>query len=650
VFFLFSIVLLSEGTYTECLIEWGKIFNSQANSSQALNDYRMMFQYSGFTPNSIGYYDGCNKIDIARYTVIGLAESPLILQAVCGPIKCKKDYYKNTTFPFYKGYPALVEFPHKYQTDHYKHYDSGPIAMLVVTSLISFLVVVATAADFFIKNSIRNLFVFKLLQSFSMIFNVKKLLTTRSQDRLGEKDSLEILNAVRVFSIGWVILGHTLLNYISIVPLTNFTDFYKEFKDSRYILVYTAFYAVDTFFWMSGLLMAYLFINEFDKIKGSPAPTLILTYVHRFLRITPVYMFCLFFFWALMPYFGNGPFWFDVTNNFNPDCHKRWWSNLLYVNNFVPHWKTSSCLGQSWYLANDMQFFMISPVILIIYMKINKLLSWGIIVGLNILGIITSAVIAHHFNLNPVIFSADNKLNYFNYYYTKPYCRVPPYAIGLACGMILFSYRQYKKTGRIYDKLALSMGKAIDNIYIRYSSFFVGFCIINFLIFFQYDTYKHPGDVSKYHHWSNNERYSFIALQRVAYALGLSLVLMPMLLGYMKFPAQVLSAYIWSVMARITFVMYLIHYAIITICLRSTKTSIEFDEYNNIRDSFYFFFLSFVCAIPIVLAVEMPSINLERMMFSSFKKKEEENEEDRKKSLLLEDFSGSNTKQKDRLY
>ena len=432
-----------------------------------------------------------------------------------------------------------------------------------------------------------------------------------------------------------MILGHTLLNYVSLVPLTNYADYFKEFKESKYILVYTAFYSVDTFFWMSGLLMTYLFIIEFEKIPGLPILNLILVYVHRFLRITPVYMFCMCFFWSLEPYFGNGPLWFDITNYLNYDCHKYWYSNLLYVNNFIPHWKTNSCLGQSWYLANDMQFFIISPIILIVYIKCSKILSWLAIVGLNILGITTAGIIAHHFNLNPSIFSEDNKNNYFNYYYTKPYTRVPPYVFGMACGMIIYSYRHHKKTGEVYDKLALLIGKPLDNIIVRYTTFFIGLSIINFLIFIQYDLYKHPGSEMKYHEWNNNVRYSFIALQRVVYSLGLSMVLMPMLLGYMRIVSNFLGAYIWSVMARITFVMFLIHISIIEIVLRSSKTNVEFDEYNNIRDFFYFFFLAFVCSIPIVLAVEMPSTNLEKLFFSAFKAKPQE---EKKKGGLLEDF------------
>ena len=39
-------------------------------------------------------------------------------------------------------------------------------------------------------------------------------------------------------------------------------------------------------------------------------------------------------------------------------CHKSWWANLLYIQNL---YETDACVGQAWYLANDMQFYIIAP-------------------------------------------------------------------------------------------------------------------------------------------------------------------------------------------------------------------------------------------------------------------------------------------------
>jgi hypothetical protein len=44
-------------------------------------------------------------------------------------------------------------------------------------------------------------------------------------------------------------------------------------------------------------------------------------FLHRFLRLTPIYAFWLFVYWALSPHIGDGPIWFlyDV-----PGCAQYW--------------------------------------------------------------------------------------------------------------------------------------------------------------------------------------------------------------------------------------------------------------------------------------------------------------------------------------
>ena len=99
-----------------------------------------------------------------------------------------------------------------------------------------------------------------------------------------------------------------------------------------------------------------------------------------------------------MKYFATGPFSFWVTIE-HDYCEKSWWKNLIYMQNF---WPEEQCLGVTWYLgnyvpsylsrestilnflANDWQFFIISPPII-----------WSLwrfpIVGLVLSGLLTLA-------------------------------------------------------------------------------------------------------------------------------------------------------------------------------------------------------------------------------------------------------------------
>jgi hypothetical protein len=54
-----------------------------------------------------------------------------------------------------------------------------------------------------------------------------------------------------------------------------------------------------------------------------------------FSRLTPAYMFCLMFFTNLIEYVAPGP-GYGIGGFGNQPCEDYWWTNLLYINNFVP--------------------------------------------------------------------------------------------------------------------------------------------------------------------------------------------------------------------------------------------------------------------------------------------------------------------------
>lgn len=208
----------------------------------------------------------------------------------------------------------------------------------------------------------------KYLLCFSVITNLKRLFTSRSQEKLGEKDTMELLNSVRVLSIGWVILGHTLFHLSFTAVISNYDKFQDKLAESNMIIPISGEVSVDTFFWLSGFLIGYLLITEINngrKMNWS------IVYIHRYLRLTPLLLFCVLFFWAFQKHIGSGPMFFNGDFLNNP-CKNYWWADILYLNNMIPDYETSTCLGQTWYLANDMQFFIITPPVLYFYHNSRK--------------------------------------------------------------------------------------------------------------------------------------------------------------------------------------------------------------------------------------------------------------------------------------
>ena len=454
---------------------------------------------------------------------------------------------------------------------------------------------------------------------------------------MGQTDSLEVLSAVRVMSIGWVVLGHTCINHMVTEVNSNYDTI---MEDLSYVVIYGSFYAADAFFWLSGFLMTHLFITDVNKAQDFPPKKLGMFYLHKYLIVTPMFMFCLLFFWSLEVHLGSGPMWFNMDSLIG-DCEENWYASMIFLNNFIPGWKTSTCLGSGWYLACDMQFFVMSPLITLLYIKVKKEAAWVLLLVLCCVNVISAGVIASDYDLNPVVLASTNGKAYFDYYSSKPYNRVGPYVLGMACAYIIYSYRKHQDTSEVYDRFALFIAKLHEVWYIRVISFAVGLSLITILIFSQLSTIKYPGDYSEYNSWSNAQNYVFIAFERPVYGLGLSMMILPMLLGHFRPLIRALSIYPWSVLARFSFAVFLIHTAIVQVIMKSQKTVMMADEYSNTRYTMYLLIVCMAFALPIVLLIEMPAVNLEKLIFSGavFHKESKDIEEPLiKKSQLMHEM------------
>jgi peptidoglycan/LPS O-acetylase OafA/YrhL len=92
-------------------------------------------------------------------------------------------------------------------------------------------------------------------------------------------------------------------------------------------------------------------------------------------RLTGTYAYLIFFLATVLRHTDTGPY---HTGSIEADqCSSNPWTNLLYINNFNLHLyddkADGSCLGQTWYLANDMQFFFFAPPIVYIMWKWKKI-------------------------------------------------------------------------------------------------------------------------------------------------------------------------------------------------------------------------------------------------------------------------------------
>ncbi|GFO39286.1 nose resistant to fluoxetine protein 6-like [Plakobranchus ocellatus] len=195
----------------------------------------------------------------------------------------------------------------------------------------------------------------KLFLAFSLPRNTGKILSVKPG-----AGTIGCLHGIRVLSMGWVILGHVIIFGAGSNSFKNRSDIYDLIQTFMFQIIANAPLSVDTFFFMSGLLTAYLFLKECGKNEKVTIKQGILYYVHRYWRLTPPMLIWILVVSCLLQYIGEGrPGWTDYPAALV--CRDSWWVNLLYIQNL--YIEKLGCMGVTWYLANDMQFYILAPLV-----------------------------------------------------------------------------------------------------------------------------------------------------------------------------------------------------------------------------------------------------------------------------------------------
>lgn len=116
-------------------------------------------------------------------------------------------------------------------------------------------------------------------------------------------------------------------------------------------------------------------------------------------------------------------------------CEQYWWRNILYINNWYP--LREFCMIWSWYLANDMQFYIIAILLLTLSVRYFKVCATTLLCLLFTSWIIT-ALFSLHFNY---IHKVSQPFESFDFLYDKPWQRLGPYIIGMITGYIYFTVK-----------------------------------------------------------------------------------------------------------------------------------------------------------------------------------------------------------------
>jgi peptidoglycan/LPS O-acetylase OafA/YrhL len=434
--------------------------------------------------------------------------------------------------------------------------------------------------------------VLRFLTAFSLFKTIPTLFATKQAPSV-----ITSLNGMRVISMFWVIMGHTHIGVFHGNGGT--TDNALELKTMAarfsYQPIINTFPSVDTFFFLSGVLVAYLTFRHMSKSGRFP---FIHYYAHRYLRLTPVYAFVIFFYWLITNHLTTGPTFALASEN---ACAKYWWSNLLYISNFYPWKLKEECLPWSWYLANDMQFYVISPLMLI---PLYFLFPLGLVVAMILLvsgfAITGSLVGVYDFQASlftPFAYNYTPSLDpaVSDMLYVKPYARISPYIVGILLGYLF------------YKGVRLPFGRFWNQL--TYFTMWVASGLI--LVPTLYGLYF----IWHGHELTRVENILYITFSRFSWAVGLALIVFACHNGYGGYINTFLSLKIWTPLARMTYNAYLVHLIIIRVFYGQIQSAIHLTDFTMAVYTVAIVVLAYAVAAVVCVCVEFPLGTLELLVF-----------------------------------
>ncbi|XP_045156182.2 nose resistant to fluoxetine protein 6-like [Mercenaria mercenaria] len=560
------------GDYQECRSidlsynpQTGKSFKGKYSTGVLLVNGKPVFGTTSTLMLGVCLPDSCNDIDV-KMLMNDLFDVLENASALIYPDLSKQNFSISEVF-----------------SDNQEPLDSGAVAVLILTGIIVSVVLLATVVDYGCSsnklNSINKVdedekdesshydnsdrskllsgepFVqdvevnvakqrlLKVCQVFSLTSNGEKVIGTKTA-----VGPLACLNGIRVLSMWWVILGHSYASLASFMD--NPTEALKITQRFTFQPILNGTYSVDSFFFLSGLLVAYLALKEIREKGRLSWPYY---FLHRYWRLTPLYAYVILYYSFLYSYTVFGP---NKAMMSQPQataaidiCKTKWWTNLLYINNMYPNYGNlmTTCLGWGWYLANDMQFYLILGPIVIITLSLRgklKYIGMFLTIILIVLGMVIRGFVVWYYGLvfDDIFYRptkhVDDPLAKNGPLYGRPYTRYSVYLVGMLTGYILATTNNRIRLRRLVA------------IFGWCSAIATGLSVIYGLYYYN----NHPGT-----HMTLVQTGFYLAIGRTAWGLCLAWVVIACVSGNGGPVKDILSWKVWAPLGRLTYAAYLVH-------------------------------------------------------------------------------------------
>ena len=429
-----------------------------------------------------------------------------------------------------------------------------------------------------------------LILSFSLYKTAPVVMNTHQP-----ANAITSINGIRVIAMLWAVLGYSFVWELQHNVIANIQES-LETVPKRFLFqpADSIFFAIDTIFVSSGVFMSYVSLSEMEFYQGKFP--FILFYIHRLLRLSSAYYFVFFFYFKVLPYVGSGPLWFLQDFHY---CEKYWWTNILYINNFYPTSFSDQCFSLSWFVANDMQFFIISPIFLLLLYHFWET-AISTIAGIMLISIAVIGILAGIKNPNANLLQgilSDPALSDFAFssIIEKPYYRINAYLIGIVLGFVL--YKKWRVKSSLWIRLC---------IYIALWMIAVVFCMTT--VFGQYQTWNgHP--------FTKAENVMYFMFSSTVYSTGIALMIYACHNGFGGIINSFLSWSFWVPLNRLLFMVYLCLPIVLSLMYNTMRFRFIYTDWFLLVVFSAAVVLSYSLALVLAVAVEYPLLNVENTIY-----------------------------------
>lgn len=446
---------------------------------------------------------------------------------------------------------------------------------------------------------------------------------------------VSFMRHLKVFGFFWVAMSSTLQVALLTYPM-NYSDFPKlttgwvgTIMSSGVIYGYGVIY-----FYLGFQIMNDRLVSMYRKSQQFNMVLFIfknfLYYTIPICYITVVTIF-------IMPFIGDGPIFPKVMDDFFlQSCNTYWWTNVLLISNFVPWTTDQMCLAHISLISNEFQMIIVLiPLFGYIYNKYHRqvltVMFFLIGVGASLIPVV-QMTLKYNVDGFPGFLS-----NSYSDMYTKVYFRIPSFLMGIALGIFHFEYRHVtilrdgsKPFHRDYIQMLIKKYPRTFNFICYFFGMLlvvgsIGALVYNSSCITKVDmstVFLKKTDIQ--YCWSPVGSAIYYAVSPIFFYLGLTIVLLPCLIGISSILKPLMNSHLWHIMEELTFQAYLIQYLVVIWFFASREQNTLLSAGYLLQITVSSWMLSYLIAIPFYMIVERPFKNfLDLILFpksSIFKK------------------------------